>query len=382
MSDTLGEIKWLCSLFPWKNYSATTILWGACMLAYCGLLNSALAVDPVQVFPAETWATKLPAEVGLDSEKLDQFAERVGGDGCIIRHGYLVKSWGDVTRRKDWASAAKPVLSTLLMLAVEEGSLASVDSQVGQVDWQLSAKDAPMTFRHLANMVSGYALAEAPGAAWGYNDYAIQLYAQSLEKIFQQPLDQAVRQRLQPLQFEDGEILGSRNGRGLTASSRDFARLGWLWLNRGRWREQPLIQQPIFDDCVRVGVPAQLPRAQQTTHDYLKLGTYGGGTNQTDSGPGVYGFNFWFNEKLSSGERVWPALPADTFQANGLWNRDTLTVIPSWKIVLAARGTHSGKFEPGLVSGEYNQNLLLIHQALLDHSSNSEPASVPRSRSE
>jgi hypothetical protein len=355
---------------------------GACIWVCCGLWSCVLAVDLDQVFPAETWASKLPAEVGLDTEKLDLFAQRVGGDGCIIRHGYLIKSWGEVTRHKDWASAAKPVLSTLLMLAVDEGKLPSVDSRVGLIDWQLSAKDAPMTFRHLANMVSGYALDEPPGAAWGYNDYAIQLYALSLEKVFQQPLDQALQQRLRSLQFEDGEIFGSRNGRGVTASSRDFARLGWLWLNRGRWNEQPLIQQTTFDECVRVGVPAQLPRARPTTHDYLGLGSYGGGTNQTDSGPGVYGFNFWFNEKLTSGERVWPALPADAFQANGLWNRDTLTVIPSWKMVVAARGASPGKFEPGVAEGEYNQNLLLIQQAVLDHSSNSEPASVPRSRSE
>ena len=46
--------------------------------------------------------------------------------------------------------------------------------------WDLIAKDAPMTFAHLANMTSGYARGEAPGAAWAYNDYAIKLYAVTL----------------------------------------------------------------------------------------------------------------------------------------------------------------------------------------------------------
>jgi CubicO group peptidase (beta-lactamase class C family) len=147
----------------------------------------------------------------------------------------LVKTWGDSTQHKDWASAAKPVLSTLLLAAVADGRVPSVDAEVQDCGWALSAKDREMTFRHLANMVSGYACTEPPGRAWGYNDLAIQLYAKSLERVFGQPLDKAIRTRLAALQFEDGAIFGSRHGLGVIASPRNFARLGWLWLNRGRW---------------------------------------------------------------------------------------------------------------------------------------------------
>lgn len=321
------------------------------------------------VFPAQVWLTRECADVGLDPAKLELFAQRVGGDGCVIRDGNMVKSWGNVAGHKDWASAAKPVLSTLLMLAVEEGKLPSVDAKVKDFDWELSAKDSAMTFRQLANMVSGYALDEAPGEAWGYNDYAIQLYAKSLERVFKQPLDQVLRERLAPLQLEDGEFFGSRNGAGVTASPRDFARLGWLWFNRGRWANRQLISEKLFAECVRVGVPADLPRAKKVTNDYLKIGSYGGGTDQTPSGPGVYGFNLWFNEMLSSGQRVWPALPADAYQANGLWNRDTLTVIPSLRMVVASRAAKPGKFEPGVADGEYNQNLKLLAEAVISQTS-------------
>ena len=46
--------------------------------------------------------------------------------------------------------------------------------------WELREKDRSMTFRHLGAMTSGYARPEPPGAAWSYNDYAIQLYQKTL----------------------------------------------------------------------------------------------------------------------------------------------------------------------------------------------------------
>ena len=117
------------------------------------------------VFPGATWQTKTPAELGLDSVKLDQLASNIGGNGCIIRQGYVVKTWGDQSSKADWASAAKPVMSTMLFYAVEEGRLADVHELVGDHGWTMSAKDQPMEFYHLANMTSGYARGEVPGAA-------------------------------------------------------------------------------------------------------------------------------------------------------------------------------------------------------------------------
>jgi len=322
--------------------------------------------------PGQHWQLRSAAAVGLDPNKLDAFIQGMGGDGCIVRDGTLVKTWGRYNQIGDWASAAKPVLSTLLLLAVQEGKLASVDALVKDVGWPLSEKDAPMTFRHLANMVSGYACGEAPGKAWAYNDFAIQLYAKSLEKVFQQPLEQALRERLAALKFEDGTLFGSRHGTGVTASPRDFARLGWLWLNRGRWHGQQLLPASLMKQFLRPGVPADLPRSTAPGSDYLAIGSYGGGTNQTPYGPGGYGFNFWFNRHLASGTLTWPGLPADTFQANGMWNRDTVTVIPSLRMVVAVRGAKQGPFAPGDRSNHFNQMMALLGQAVMDSGSSNE----------
>ncbi len=314
-------------------------------------------------FPGEQWDVRTPEDVGLASGLLDELATCLGGDGCVVRDGYLVKAWGDVARHKDWASAAKPVLSTLLLAAVADGKLASVDGQVKDAGWQLSEKDAAMTFRQLANMTSGYGCREAPGAAWGYNDLAIQLYAKSLERVFGHALDQAFRARFAALELEDGSFFGSREGLGVTASVRDFARLGWLWLNGGSWRGEQLLPADLVSACFRPGVPANLPRTAGRTEDYLAIGSYGGGTDQTPFGPGVYGFNFWFNVPDMRGQRAWPELPEDSFQANGMWNRDTVTVIPSLRIVVAARGATRDKFEPGREENDFNRALALVAQA-------------------
>jgi hypothetical protein len=50
-------------------------------------------------FPGTTWQTKAPAELGLNSANLDHFAQKIGGIGCIIRQGYMVKTWGDQTSK-------------------------------------------------------------------------------------------------------------------------------------------------------------------------------------------------------------------------------------------------------------------------------------------
>src|SRR5262249_45183408 len=64
------------------------------------------------VYPGATWETRSPEEAGLSRARLDSLRDLVRGRGCVVRHGYLVYSWGDVSRSGDVASAVKPVIST------------------------------------------------------------------------------------------------------------------------------------------------------------------------------------------------------------------------------------------------------------------------------
>ena len=319
------------------------------------------------VFPAEHWQEKAPAELGLDPARLDAVAVALGGRGCIVKDGYVVKTWGSQSQKSDWYSSAKPVLSTLLMFAIQEGKVSGVDAPIAQFGWELKDKDRPMTFRHLGAMTSGYARPEPPGAAWAYNDYAIQLYQKTLfDRVFKESPEAVVSAptRLGALGLEDG--LAFRGNRRISASARDFARIAWLWLNRGRWGDQQLLRRDLVDECQRPQVPADLPLTEKAaTDDYLKIGTYGGESDHfSKAGPGIYGFNWWFNAKGARhpDESTWPDAPADTFMSLGLHGNHT-AMMPELRLLVASAEGDWGPNEPGKHDTVMNQRLRLIAHA-------------------
>jgi hypothetical protein len=46
----------------------------------------------------------------------------------VIKDGYFIYSWGAFSKRHNWASAAKPGVSTMLLAAISEGKVKSPDS--------------------------------------------------------------------------------------------------------------------------------------------------------------------------------------------------------------------------------------------------------------
>lgn len=301
-----------------------------------------------RIFPKKKWKTRPAASVCRQPEYLDDFTRAVGGSGVIIKDGYLIKTWGDPAQRGMWASATKPVFSTLLLFALHEGKITGLDDKVSQFIPELRGKDQEITFRHLANMTSGYARRESPGTAYSYNDYAIKLYHIALFGKVYSEFDPNVilmdNKRLGALQFQDGKVFEKVGNYGffVHTSPRDFARIGWLWLNRGNWNGKQLLPESFFDQYMKPQVPASLPVSSKAGRDYLGIGTYGGGANQSTFGPGLYGMNWWFNPE----KKLWPSAPEDTFQANGHWSKETVTVIPGMGIVIAGIGDF-GLFQPG-----------------------------------
>lgn len=327
------------------------------------LLSSIFPSPTAAVFPGATWTTKTPLEVGLDSTKLDQFATNLGtGAGVIVKDGYIVKSWGSQTTKFDWASASKPLHSTMLFFAVKEGLISSVNDPIYDQGWALTSADQSITYYHLANQVSGYARAENPGAAWAYNDTALNLYVKTLyDYVFTESTpnaDVTKATRLGAIGLQDGSILSSRGGYGVSTTPRDFARVGWFWLNKGNWDGTQLLAQSYFDTYMVPHVSSSTPRTTASDTDYLGVGSYGGGSDITPYGPGIYGFNWWFNPTQS----VWPSLPADALEANGHFGTEVMLVIPSMRMVVAAKGSW-GTFTPGSTTSTEHQNLSLIAAA-------------------
>ena len=290
-------------------------------------------------------------------------APELGGRGCILRNGRTIKTWGDQADRRDVLSSAKPVMTTLLFFAVAEKKVSGLDARIADFGWDLSAKDRTMTFLHLTSMTSGYGRPEAPDAAWAYNDYAINLYQKTLfDRVFQQTPEACAARLSNALGMQEGFAFRANNRR-ISASVRDFARIAQFWLNKGKWNGKQILPKSLFDLYCRPQTPYDLPHTRKAdTNDYLKIGTYGGGSDHfTEYGAGIYGGNWWFNRvgRLHSHSITWPDAPKDTFMSIGAGG-NCAVMIPSKKLVMVAMGANWGKLEPGNAASLTNQHIKAV----------------------
>jgi len=309
------------------------------------LPGAARAAPPVATFPRERWETKSPEGAGLSREKLVALQTLVGGRGCVARGGFMIFSWGELSKSSDVASAFKPLLSTLLLMAVEEGRLSSVDAKVSEFEPRLKllndGKDAGITWRHLASQTSGYGLVENPGEAYSYNDYALALYYDTLtEKVFGTNGTAVLTTRLAgPLQFEDRYTFDAfnrteRHGR-LALSCRDFARFGLLCLRQGRWIERQLVKPESIAMAIQSPLPPDFPRTSGKEAPMLSgQRTVGGTRNITPVGPGYYSFNWWLNRTNALGQRLFKDAPPEAFIASGHGGKRVLFLVPSLDVVV------------------------------------------------
>lgn len=349
------EVRW-----SWRT-KGLAALWAL-------IVSAALSQDSGWAFPShfpeDQWERKGCAELGLDEKVFDGIRDYLGGRGCIVRHGYLAYEWGDCSQPGDVASAAKPWYTTFLLLAVREGLLNSVDVPVTARVPELrdlggSDKDAKMTFAHMANQISCYGVRESPGTAFDYNDYQMALFIDILfGRVYGVPWkgekgvdEEVLLPRLADiLQCEDHPSFlafggGDRAGR-LSVSPRDFARFGWLMLNRGRWNGRQVLPDSDVLMATRSPLPNRIPRTSGEEAPMLpeqrSLGSRKIPDNQTDHF-GSYSWAWWLNGVDRDGARFWPDAPLDTYAALGHENGQRgMAVIPSLDLVLSWNDTTLG----------------------------------------
>ena len=329
-----------------------------CLFANAGLLCSAAELHYDRAgtaYPTATWQSKNPAEVGMDKAKLDALRNYVGGRGCVVRHGYMVYTWGDPSRRADVASACKPWFSHFLFNALEEKKISGLDEKVSK--WQprlkninknLGYKDRQITWRHMANQVSCYGVSAKSGTAFCYNDWQMALFWDTLFlKVYGAAYDNVDAKVLHPrltdvLQCEDNPTFmafGTRNRPGrLAISVRDFARFGLLYLRNGNWKGRQLISAEHASMAVASPLPNSIPRAGKQAAEMLpgrrSLGSRDIPDNQTDHF-GSYSFAWWTNGIDRHGKRHWPDVPHDAYGAFGHGGPRAMVVIPSLDLVIA-----------------------------------------------
>ena len=341
--------------------------------------------------PADAWQRKSAPEVGMDSVKLRaaiEFAEshgstwdferdqvrtfgralgplpkqRAATNGIIVRHGYIVASFGDIAANDPVYSVAKSFLSTVAGLAVERGLIKNVNDPVAnnihdggydsphnrlitwknhlqqESEWEGNMWGKNSDFVGAAEFGAGERkprAIQAPGSFYEYNDVRINRFSLSLLRLFgtglpdvlktgiMDPIGASKNWRWVPydnsqVQIGDREIGsvsgGTRWGGGLWINSEDLARFGLLALNHGNWNGRQLVSQQWFRDAV----------------------------TPSEHGPD-YGYLWWLNTK----QRQWPSAPASSFAAIGNGS-NTIWIDPEHDIVFVWHW-HQGSSMDGMI---------------------------------
>ena len=327
-------------------------------LTLCG--SGAVNAAVLQVlYPGREWATKRADEVGLDAEKLKAFSDYAGGFGCVVRHGYMVYTWGDAARRMDVASAAKPVYAHFLFKALEDGRIASVDEPVckweprlKQINAKLGHKDARITWRHMANQISCYGLAEEPGTAYAYNDWQMALlfdtlfgkvYGASFETVDEEVLHAQLTDLIGCQDDPTFLAFGTGDRPGRTGiSPRDFARFGLLYLRQGKWRDKQLLSPEMVRMALTSPLPNAIARAGNEAAEMIpgqrSIGSRRIPDNQTDH-MGSYTWLWWINGVDREGKRHWPDAPTDTYGCFGHGGMRAMVVLPGHDLIVSWNNT-------------------------------------------
>jgi len=318
-----------------------------------------MPAPPRSIFPETTWETRSPEQVGLSRAKLDALRDLAGGRGCVVRHGYMIYTWGDPSERGDVASACKPWFSHFLFKALEEGKIPGLDENV--VRWEprlkdlnrnLGYKDRNITWRHFANQTSCYGITEAPGTAFDYNDWQMALFFDTLFlKVYGATYETVDAKVLHPLltdilQCEDNPTFmafGLKGSLGrVGVSVRDFCRFGLLYLHNGNWNGRQVLSERLATMAVTSPLPNSIPRATGGAAEMIagqrSLGSKKIPDNQCDH-LGSYSWLWWTNGVDRDGKRHWPDVPTDTFGAFGHSGIRAMVVIPSLDLIVSWNDT-------------------------------------------
>ena len=223
------------------------------------------------------WSAAILAEARALAEEL--------GSGAIllVDRGNVVVAWGDVTRPFKMASLRKSMVSALYGIAEARGTIdltktlgqLGIDDQAG-----LTGAEKQATVADLLRARSGVYLPAAyepasmkrrrpergsaePGEHWFYNNWDFNVLGTIYEQETGTDLFAAFEQQLaRPLGMEDFDRL--RHGIAFLEpsssdhpahifrlSARDLARVGQLYLQRGRWNGRQLIAQDWIVESTR-----------------------------------------------------------------------------------------------------------------------------------
>ena len=322
----------------------------ALILLLAGSVASGVAL--AAVWPNPVWRTATPESQGMDSALLEQgsqYSLSGGGSGMIVRHGFLVYSWGSLTTRYPIRSATKSFGATTLGLAIKDGRV----TLAGKAQSYFAGIGVPpdsniatgwlgdITMMNLATHTAGFdkpggytALLFKPGTEWGYSDGGADWLPDVLTTRYNRDLYKVMNARVftelgihstdlywRSNKYRSDTLNGVKRrefGSGISADVDAMARLGLLYLRDGVWAGTRILPSSYVEQVrTAPALPARLPVTNPTE--------YPAATSH-------YGLLWWNN----ADGRI-PDVPTDAYWAWGLGD-NLIIVIPSLDVVVARAG--------------------------------------------
>ncbi len=287
------------------------------------------------IYPGADWDVDRPDSHGLDAASLDRAAreiatveERYGflviKDGVVVHETYY---HGDAASQWQVFSITKAFGAALTGIAATRGWLSVKDRVTDWLPYHAPEIADGATIEHILSMTaahdpvgetyeytSGPVLNTLPNILW-------EASGMPPRDFYQHCLAEPLGLTLTWPSTDRGWMqIGNRGPMPvLTATHRDVARIGWLWLNGGRWGDQQLVDT----EFVSASVTPPFPAANN-----------------------AYGYLWWLNKpdgtwKTAGGETgqgAWfPDAPEDMFVGIGARGK-LMFVLPSENMVVVSMG--------------------------------------------
>jgi CubicO group peptidase (beta-lactamase class C family) len=288
-------------------------------------------------------------------QKARDYALTGGGSGFVTRHGRLILQWGNQKQRYDLKSTTKAIGITAVGLALKDGKIKSLQDQakkyhpsfgtLPESNTETGWLDKTTLF-HLATQTAGFdknggytKLLFAPGTKWSYSDGGPNWLAECVTLAYKQDLNKLMFERVfgpigisttdltwRSNAYRPKEINGIKRrefGSGISANVDAMARIGYLYLRRGRWRDNQIIPASFINKVRKVpqavgGLPVVKGQSYFNASDH-------------------YGLLWWNNA-----DGTMAKVPRDTYWSWGLYD-SLIVVIPSLDIVAARAGKSLNK---------------------------------------
>jgi len=333
------------------------------------------------IFPDDDWVVATPESQNVDGELLDQAMQTLASLGkdrgeikhtgharsLVIRNGRLIWAGTDIDTLTPVYSCTKSLTSSVFGLLVDAGKC-TPDTLAAEVYPALEEHYPTATLGHFASLTSGYSVPWkqpwseirppdfAPGAMMHYNS-AGHMLAYMFQRLAGESMADLWRRELaRPIGIPDaswnwtivGQVEGTDvngGGSGMAITARQFARVGHLYLNKGRWAGEQILSENWVEQSTVSQVPVHTPCFQRPDIWYSVM-------------PGRYGYNWWLNGIGKDGKRFWEHAPDGAFFAQGNRNNHCI-IVPEWNMVIV----HLDEGQ-AIDSRSYNQMFEILAKAV------------------